>query len=149
MFIQEMTTAQCFALLAHEHVARLGCSHAGKPYVVPIEYVLAGKRIYSFSLLGQKITWMRQNPEVCIQADNIENMQQWKSVLANGHYRELPDTKNLHEDHMRAWALLEKHANWWDPGGYKPRLPDAGSKPVFFFVEVDEVTGRIAIESSR
>lgn len=142
MIIQEMTTDQCLALLAQEHVAQ-----AGRPYVVPIQYVLAGKRIYSFSMLGQKISWMRHNREVCVQTDRIENPHHWKSVLANGRYCELPDIEGLHKDHMRAWELLAKHAAWWDPGGYKPRRQSAASKPVFFFIEVDEVTGRMANES--
>ncbi|MFD1328488.1 pyridoxamine 5'-phosphate oxidase family protein [Mycoplana ramosa] len=149
MFVQEMTPDQCFALLAQEHVARLACTHAGKAYVVPIQYVLAGHRIYSFSMLGQKILWMRQNPEVCVQADRVEDAHHWKSVVANGHYHEVPDIKGHHDGHMRAWSLLQSRTNWWEPGGYQPRPHAADGKPVFFFIEVHEVTGRMAAESGE
>jgi nitroimidazol reductase NimA-like FMN-containing flavoprotein (pyridoxamine 5'-phosphate oxidase superfamily) len=44
------------------------------------------RQIYALSTVGQKIEWMRQNPKVCLQVDEIANQSEWMSVIANGTY---------------------------------------------------------------
>ena len=46
---------------------------------------------YVFSTFGQKVRWMRANPQVCVQTDQIENQGEWISVIVNGQYEELPE----------------------------------------------------------
>ena len=42
--------------------------------------------------------------------------------LAN---EELPDVIGHKRERERAWSLLSRHANWWEPGGLKPLAPAA------------------------
>lgn len=74
-------------------VGRIGCHHDDITYVLPISYAYDGNYIYCHSGEGMKIRMMRGNPRVCFQVDIMENMGNWKSVVAWGDYEELSDEK--------------------------------------------------------
>lgn len=82
-----------------------------------------------------------------MQVEQLVTSEEWKSVLLEGLYRELPDDEKDHGEHMRAWQLLQERGNWWEPGAYKPEgvaHPDAQTRPVFYRVEIDTLSGRQA-----
>jgi nitroimidazol reductase NimA-like FMN-containing flavoprotein (pyridoxamine 5'-phosphate oxidase superfamily) len=95
MVISEMSTQECVALLARSTVFRLGCARDNRPYVLPVSLVHdeASASLYGFTTLGQKIEWMRNNPLVCVETDEIAAPDQWMSVVVNGRYEELPPSK--------------------------------------------------------
>ncbi len=88
MQVGEMTQDACRAVLTRNTIGRLGCSLENQPYVVPICFAYEADYIYIFSTLGQKIEWMRANPKVCMEIDEITNRSQWVSVIAYGLYQE-------------------------------------------------------------
>ena len=59
MRIQELTDAECRNVLEHTNLARLACSQGDQPYIVPIYVDFDGKALYSYSVQGRKIEWMR------------------------------------------------------------------------------------------
>ncbi|QRI62436.1 pyridoxamine 5'-phosphate oxidase family protein [Shinella sp. PSBB067] len=149
MILRDMTRAECEAALSANCIGHLGCISGNRPYVVPIRYVYQKRVFYSFSLPGRKIDSLRFNPRVCVQVEQLANPEEWKSVLLEGLYRELPDDEKDHGEHMRAWQLLQELGNWWEPGAYKPEGaahpdPDAPARPVFYRVEIDTLSGRQA-----
>lgn len=147
MILRDMTRAECEATLSTNSIGHLGCISGNRPYVVPIHYVYQKRLFYSFSLRGKKIDSLRFNPRVCVQVEQLVTSEEWKSVLLEGLYRELPDDEKNHGEHMRAWQLLEERGNWWEPGAYKPEgvaHPDAQTRPVFYRVEIDTLSGRQA-----
>src|SRR5687768_5661266 len=97
MNIQEMTQPECRAMLARRAVARLACARNNQPYVVPLHVDLEGDFIYGYATLGQKIEWMRQNPLVCLESDELITDRQWASVIVFGFYEELPNTSEHQE----------------------------------------------------
>jgi uncharacterized protein len=141
MIITEMAENDCRAILARAPVARLGCSQDGQPYVVPVFIALEDRYVYVFSTVGKKINWMRANPKVCVQADDIRSQSHWSSVIAYGRYQELPE-KQYPEEHEHARKLLEVRHQWWLNALAVGRL---GLKewvtPVFFRIEIDALTG--------
>ena len=86
MRIGEMTPKGCREILAHTSLGRLGCSREDQPYVVPIYFVYEPDHLYGFATDGQKIDWMRTNPKVCVELDEIRNHFQWTSVVLYGRY---------------------------------------------------------------
>jgi uncharacterized protein len=72
--------------------------------------------LYSFCTVGQKTDWMRANPLVSLEADEIVNPQQWASVVVLGHYEELPDLPQWSVERETAEKLLQQSAMWWLPG---------------------------------
>src|SRR5688572_6668000 len=110
MFIHEMTTSECREALERTHVGRLACALDNQPYILPMNYALDDVYLYlyGFTTVGQKIEWMRSNPLVCFEIDNVVSHNQWMSVIVFGKYEELPDTEELEKARERAYAHLQK-----------------------------------------
>lgn len=76
-------------LFQHSRVARLGCIVDGGPYVVPINCHFHDDHLYSHSLPGLKISGLRENPQACVQVDEIESDLRWRSAIAFGRFEEI------------------------------------------------------------
>jgi nitroimidazol reductase NimA-like FMN-containing flavoprotein (pyridoxamine 5'-phosphate oxidase superfamily) len=149
MVINEMTEKECGAFLANASLGRLGCSLDNQPYVVPIYFAFEPGYIYVLSIFGRKIEWMRANPKVCVEVDEISNESQWVSVIASGRYQELPEPQYTNE-RKHAEKLLEKRYLWWQNalGERQLRVGDDLITPLFFRICVDSATGLRAIGES-
>ena len=84
MFIHEMTLDECRTALEKANVGRLACALDGQPYVVPINFAFDGTYLYGFTTLGQKVEWMRANPLVCFEMDEVLCHNQWMSIIVCG-----------------------------------------------------------------
>jgi nitroimidazol reductase NimA-like FMN-containing flavoprotein (pyridoxamine 5'-phosphate oxidase superfamily) len=84
-----LSPAEIEELLRTEVVARLGCHADGRTYVVPVTYVYDGDALLIQSADGLKVRMMRQNPLVCVEVDQIDNLANWRSVIAWGRFEEL------------------------------------------------------------
>ncbi len=87
----ELNAVQIEDLLQELPVGRIGCNTDGLTYVVPVNYAYDGINIYAHSAKGMKIDMMRKNNEVCFQADAIIDLQNWKSVICWGSFKEITD----------------------------------------------------------
>jgi nitroimidazol reductase NimA-like FMN-containing flavoprotein (pyridoxamine 5'-phosphate oxidase superfamily) len=146
MIIAEMTPAECFALLQETGFGRLACARSGQPYVVPIYFAVNKSHIYSFSTLGKKIEWMRANPLVCVEVDEVILPSQWRSVVVAGRYQELPDKRQWAAIRNHAHSVLEKRASWWEPAYVSSTHQEKShsAEPIFYRIRIDEITGHRA-----
>lgn len=87
--IRMLSIEEARRLLQTARVARLGCIVNGEPYVVPINCHLEDDYLYSHSLAGLKIAGLRENPNACVQVDEIESDLRWRSAIAFGKYEEI------------------------------------------------------------
>ena len=90
------------ALLQRESFAHLGCSRDGRPYVVPMNYAYDGKELYFFTTEGMKTQFIRSNPQVCLQVEEVVDSTNWRSVMVIGRAVEL----TLAKDTQRAMKLI-------------------------------------------
>jgi nitroimidazol reductase NimA-like FMN-containing flavoprotein (pyridoxamine 5'-phosphate oxidase superfamily) len=160
MVIHELNKEECFRLLARARLARLACAYENQPYVVPVylAYHLSGSEacLYGFTTPGQKIQWMRANPLVCVEVDEVTSDDQWVSVIAFGRYEELsdtgehddsrlparaesshgsgtpPDTGARDSERLLAHEVLQTHAMWWA----QAVAARAGSDPAEPFIPI-------------
>ncbi|HBI43841.1 MAG TPA: pyridoxamine 5'-phosphate oxidase family protein [Planctomycetales bacterium] len=107
MVIREMSREECLRVLAGARLARLACTHENQPYVVPVYLAFhqpsGGEPcLYGFTTPGQKVAWMRANPLVCVEVDEVAAYDQWVSVIAIGRYEELPETPGSDGARLRA-----------------------------------------------
>ena len=93
-----------------------------------------------------KIEWMRENPLVAVEADEIDSAQQWESVIVSGRYEEFADTPETRDMRQLAWSLLQKHELWWEPGYVKTILGGAERPmvPLYFRIRIGRITGHRA-----
>jgi uncharacterized protein len=144
--IQDMTREMSIALLERTHVGRLGCTWDLQPYIVPFAFAYHQEFIYSFTTIGKKVAWMRANPLVCVEADEITNRREWQTVVVFGRYQELPDTPELGRLRTLAHDLLAKTAMWWEPG-YVKTLHQGEERPLdplYFRISIGEISGHQA-----
>jgi uncharacterized protein len=142
MRIDEIPEKECREVLARASVARLGCSLDDQPYVVPVRIAYEPDYLYVFSTFGQKVRWMRTNPKVCVQMDEITGQSEWASVIVTGEYEELHEPQFTDErDHAR--RLLEKQGQWWlnALAARRTQLPDEKITPIFFRIRIGSITG--------
>jgi uncharacterized protein len=143
MLIHDMTRQASIDLLARTPLCRLACAHEGQPYVTPIHCVYHDNYLYSFSRLGQKIAWMRANPLVCLEADELTSLQDWATVIVLGKYEELPDTPQHKMYRKRAHDLLQSRPVWWEPA-YVRTVGHEKSHPtgfMYFRIHIDQISG--------
>jgi uncharacterized protein len=146
MLIREMTEKECRGVLERASIGRLGCSLDNQPYVVPVNLAYEPDYLYVFSTFGQKIEWMRANPKVCIEIDEIAKEFQWVSVIANGRYQELPEPQYAAE-RAHARELLGKRFQWWlnALSERRTKLNDNLIAPLFFRIHIDSMSGLCAL----
>lgn len=175
MIVEELSREECLQVLAESRLKRLACAADNQPYVVPVYLAYhqtpdGDDCLYGFTTFGQKVEWMRANPQVCVEVDDVSFRSEWVSVVAFGRYEELP---NVHEQPARrvparsspnnshgqraaasvyaneqllAHKLLEARAMWWEPAatvrtGVQHAEPANRFSPVFYKIHLTKVTG--------
>ena len=140
--------AECKELLKRVTVGRLGSSLNNQPYVVPICFSFIPEKncLYLFSTVGQKIKWMRENPKVCLEVDEIASRANWTSVVVNGKYIELHEPK-FSVERQKALQVLSEYSNWWRTplAERREQVSDEEIEPVFFRIDVSSISGLQAV----
>jgi nitroimidazol reductase NimA-like FMN-containing flavoprotein (pyridoxamine 5'-phosphate oxidase superfamily) len=142
MRIVPASDQECQELLERVHLGRLACALDNQPYVVPVAFAHEPGQIYVFSTAGKKIEWMRQNPKVCLQVDEIGSRSNWTSVVINGTYLELREPQYTTEKE-RARSLLGDSAQWWVVAIAERReqVRDVSIETVFFRINIESISG--------
>src|SRR5476651_2664138 len=78
-------------VLKHQILGRIGCHSGDITYIVPISYAYDGEYVYAHTQEGLKMEIMRQNPQVCFEVELLENMANWKTVIAWGEFEEIKE----------------------------------------------------------
>lgn len=135
----ELTRNEVEDLLHEGLIGRVGCHAYGKTYVVPITYAYDGKYVYAHTGEGMKLHMMRSNPHVCFEVDLMDDLANWRSVVAWGTFEE------LHGDQARAAmdVLLEQVAPRIDgPPGASAHPTSSTTPAVLYRILLEEKTGR-------
>jgi uncharacterized protein len=135
--IQELELGEIERLLSTSPVARIGCcAHGadgdGRPYVVPLAYGYDGKAIYAHSAVGKKIRLMRAEPRVTVEVDDVQSSDRWKSVIAEGTYKEIVDA----DERRKALAIVYSAST---------RVPDLPPETVVFRIMLTDKAGRFEV----
>lgn len=145
MFVQELTANECRTALAKAGFGRLACARDNQPYVLPVYFAAEEDHVYSFSMPGQKIEWMRTNPRVCLEVDSVKDLNDWTTVVALGRFEELPDTPDRQAERHHAQELLQVRVMWWLPGsvgvGVVVAHEGPASTPVLYRIDIERMTG--------
>ena len=145
MLIRELNRDECREVLGRASLGRLACVRHDQPYIVPIHFSFDSERtcVYSFSTIGQKVLWMRENPRVCLEVEEIRSKDHWTTVLAIGRYEEIHRNPGEAEAQRRAEQLFLQRREWWLPAAASVEgreHPDV----VVFRIQIDRLTGRRA-----
>ena len=124
-------------LFQHSRVARLGCIVDGGPYVVPINCHFHDDYLYSHSLPGLKISGLRENPQACVQVDEIESDLRWRSAIAFGRFEEITkpaERANILNELLRRFPMLTPVESAIAADGVLPEV-------IVFRIRIERLTG--------
>lgn len=133
-------------LLLSQSVGRLACVNGKKPYIVPVTYVYDGKVIIGQTREGEKLNFLRKNPNVCFEVDTMTDMANWQCVLVHGKFVELTgrEAENARSYlfnrimHLMTSATVHPHEH-----GAQSDIDDSNRvKPVMYKIEIKDKTGR-------
>ena len=147
MLVREMSRTECEELLARLSFGRLACARDNQPYVAPMYFASDRGHLYGFATMGQKIAWMRSNPLVCVEADEVLSHSKWQSVVVLGSYEEFPDIPEYADRRQQAQSLLEKvRSLWWQTGVAAAQTRPGFDRDIttFYCIHIKEITGRCA-----
>lgn len=143
--IANLNSNEIEEVLRTQLVGRLGCHADHRTYVVPISYAYDGTYIYAHTYEGLKMNFIRKNPQVCFQVDDISNMANWKSVIAWGSAEELTDIDGRNEAFeklsARVLPFISSETTHLSPGWpFSSGVQSVGG--IFFRILLKEKTGR-------
>ena len=145
MIVHELTPQECTDVLHRTPLGRIGCARDGQPYVVPIHFSFDAEArcVYAFSAVGQKVEWMRENPLVCLEVEDIGDKDHWSTVIVFGRYEEIHAAPAEAEARRRAEALFQQRPEWWQPAAAKVGSTERHAV-VIYRINIDRITGRRA-----
>jgi uncharacterized protein len=132
------------------YIGRLGCALDNQPHVVPVYFSYEPDSIYIFSTLGKKIEWMRQNPKVCLQADEIVDGLEWLSVIVTGTYLELTGPP-YEAQRKHAQERLAEYSEWRriPLAERREQTTDLSIQTVFFRIDIESMSGLRAMPEAE
>ncbi len=143
MIIQDMTQQEMKEFLARATIGRLACAKDNQPYVIPLSFAYDFVSLFSLTTAGTKVDWMRENPKVCVEFDEISATNKWQSVIVTGIFEELTGDPAHVEARNDAHRLLSRTAEWWEPAYVKTVSRDHSRplEPVYFRIAITQITG--------
>lgn len=145
--IKDLTNAQMDHLLRTQSYGRLGCGKGEDFYIVPLSYVYDGNFLYGHSKEGKKIALMREHSKVCFQVDEIQNHNNWWSIVLWAEYQE------LHQDPLKEEAVQlinDRFAAFDSSAAVHPTSPhphmtgytEKAVQPIIFRLKILSKSGR-------
>jgi nitroimidazol reductase NimA-like FMN-containing flavoprotein (pyridoxamine 5'-phosphate oxidase superfamily) len=133
-------------ILREERVGFLGLSVNGTPYVIPLNYgYIEGKILFHCGLKGQKLDWIRANPQVCFTVGRQSGEvcphpcgpycpTDTDSVICYGIAR-------IIEDMEERWRVMNVFNRCFQPNAREISKKDV-SKCFAVEIEITKMTGR-------
>lgn len=135
----ELTKGEIEATLRENVIGRIGCHAYGHTYVVPITYAYDGTYVYAHTTSGMKLHMMRENPHLCFEVDNMDDLANWRSVIAWGTFEEL---RGPSADNAMRFLVDKIELRLSGPPGASVHPRSSTEQVIVFRVKLDQKTGR-------
>lgn len=142
--VEDMGKKDIEKVLENIRFGHLGCSVDDIPYVVPIHYAYQKPDLYLYTTEGKKFEMISQNPNVCLQVEDIIDGTQWKSVIVTGKAEQVTDFK----ERERVVELIKESNPTLTPA-ISIRWMDnwiRENREVVYRISPDSITGRSSLK---
>lgn len=145
---KELEKSGCLEVLNNNYLGRLAYIHGKSPFVVPITFFHdeEEEQILSYSSEGFKLDAMRKNADVALQVDDIQSIQNWRSVLVHGIFEELAGSNAKQYLRKFSQGVQETIVN---SNGMHPKfIQDFTSRlqkgriPIVYRIQISNMTGK-------
>ena len=100
--VEDLSESEVSEILGRLNYGHLACCRHSRPYVVPISYAYDEGVIYIYTTEGKKFVIIRENPNVCLQVEEVADNEHWTSVIVEGVAEQLKKGA----EHDRALELI-------------------------------------------
>ncbi|MDN3493231.1 pyridoxamine 5'-phosphate oxidase family protein [Winogradskyella bathintestinalis] len=147
--IRILSQIESTRILTSNYIGNLGYIYRNRPYVVPITYFFDAENnvIIGYSAEGHKIRAMRKNENVSLSVSEVDSVNSWNSVMAQGRFSELSGSDAKAQLHIFSLGVKDLIIN--KEHRKLDFISDFSSKiykddlPIVFQIKIDEITGRI------
>ena len=147
--IRTLNPKECSRVLETNYIGQLAYIYRNWPYVVPITYFFDKDQhaIIGYSAEGHKINAMRKHTSVSLGVSEIDSVNSWQSVLAQGAFVELSGSDAKSQLHL--FSLGVKHLIIENEHRELDFISQFSSKintedfPIIFRIKVEEMTGKL------
>ncbi len=136
-----LTTAQCHALLASQHVGRIAFTFRDRVDIEPVHYVYRDGWIWGRTQHGTKVNILAHHPWVAFEVDHVEALFTWRSVVVRGRV-EFPDPEGSVQEQERYAAGVDAFRSLV-PAAFTENDPTP-DRDLIFMLPADELEGRAA-----
>lgn len=147
--IKPLDKAQKEYILSKNYIGYLGYIYNNEPFISPITYFFDKEKNYiiCYSGDGHKLNALRKNNAASLCVTNIDSVNDWKSILVNGKFKQHygSDAKAiLHQFSLGVKDLiLQKENRDLDfISQFSSKIYD-DNIPIVFTISVDEITGKM------
>ncbi len=102
--VEDMRKNEINDFLSRQNYGHLGCAENNQPYVIPVHYAYDEPAIYVYTTEGKKSKMIEENPQVCLQVEEVHDNQNWKSAVVSGRAVQVTDSA----ERNRALELITK-----------------------------------------
>lgn len=147
--IRSLNNAERLKILETNYIGNLSYIYRNRPHIAPITYFFnkGNNELIGYSSEGHKIRAMRQNNNVCLSVSEIDSVNSWRSVLAQGIFMELSGSTakaKLHEFSVGVKDLIirkeQRELDFINQFSSKIYTEDL---PVVFIMKIEEVNGKM------
>ncbi len=82
--VEDLSESEVVEILGRVGYGHLACCRDNRPYVVPVHYAYDAGAVYIYTTEGKKFEIIRENPNVCLQVEEVADNQHWTSVIIDG-----------------------------------------------------------------
>jgi len=136
-----LTTADCHALLASQHVGRLAFTFRDRVDIEPVHYVFRDGRIWGRTQRGTKVAILAHHPWVAFEVDRVEALFTWQSVVVHGRV-EFPDPEGSLQEQEKYAEGVEAFRTLV-PEAFTPADPTP-DRVLVFMLPATDIEGRAA-----
>jgi uncharacterized protein len=138
--IDEMSQDEIHELLDKIGYGHLGFIHAAKPCVMPMHYYLENSDIYLFTTVGMKTHDMDADPDVCLQVEELNAAEHWRSVIVMGQAKHVTEPVEI----ARVMALVKQRDSTLSPAINRTWTDSWGRAEgiAIYRIESGEMSGR-------
>jgi nitroimidazol reductase NimA-like FMN-containing flavoprotein (pyridoxamine 5'-phosphate oxidase superfamily) len=114
-WVEHLSQRECWELLAHAGVGRIGVLVDSAPEIYPLNFVVDDHSIVFRTEVGSKLRGVNRSPTVCFEADGFDltTHKGW-SVLVKGRAEDVLDVESLRglrQLPLEYWSVGEK-SHW-------------------------------------
>ena len=137
----QLDRAECDAFLASQTVGRLAFTFRDRVDIEPIHFVYQDGWIFGRTQIGTKVNVLAHHPWVAFEADSVQGLFEWQSVVVHGRIEfPDPDGSPVEREHFaRAVTAFQSLV----PDAFTPDDPTPG-RELAFTIAVQEISGRAA-----